>query len=69
MIVNPCDRDDAAGAMQRALTTGYAERRRRWEKLMDNVVSENVAAWRESFVDALKGGIRTAPARLANDAA
>jgi trehalose-6-phosphate synthase len=48
---------------------GYAERRRRWEKLMDNVVSENVAAWRESFVDALKGEIRTAPARLANDAA
>ncbi len=69
LIVNPYDRDEVAGAMQRALTMGYAERRRRWEKLMDNVVSENVAAWRESFVDALKGGIRTAPARLANDAA
>ena len=69
LIVNPYDRDEVAGAIQRALTMGYAERRRRWEKLMENVVSEDIAAWRESFVEALKGETRTTPARLANDAA
>jgi trehalose 6-phosphate synthase len=69
LIVNPYDRDEVANAIQRALTMGYAERRRRWEKLMDNVVTEDVAAWRESFVEALKGETRTTPARLANDAA
>jgi hypothetical protein len=36
---------------------------------MDSVVTEDIAAWRESFVDALKGEARTPPARLANDAA
>jgi trehalose 6-phosphate synthase len=69
LIVNPYDRDEVAGAIQRALTMSYAERRRRWEKLMDSVVTEDIAAWRESFVDALKGEARTPPARLANDAA
>lgn len=69
LIVNPYDRDEVANAIQRALTMGYAERRRRWEKLMDNVVTEDVAAWRESFVEALKGETRTTPARLASDAA
>ena len=68
LIVNPYDRDDVAGAIQRALTMGYAERRRRWEKLMEGVTSGDVVAWRESFVEALKGGPKTAP-RLANDAA
>jgi trehalose 6-phosphate synthase len=69
LIVNPYDRDEVSGAIQRALTMGYAERRRRWEKLMETVVTEDIAAWRTSFVDALKGELRTAPARLANDAA
>jgi len=69
LIVNPYDRDEVANAIQRALTMGYAERRRRWDKLMDGVRSEDVAAWRESFVEALKGGSGTTPARLADDAA
>lgn len=69
LIVNPYDRDEVSGAIQRALSMGYAERRRRWDKLMDGVVSEDIAAWRESFVGALRGGSGTTPARLANDAA
>jgi trehalose 6-phosphate synthase len=68
LIVNPYDRDDVAGAIQRALSMGFAERRRRWEKLMDGVVSEDIATWRETFVAALKGSPLT-PARLAADAA
>jgi trehalose 6-phosphate synthase len=30
-----------------------AERRRRWETLIDNVKAEDVIAWREAFVTAL----------------
>ncbi len=69
LIVNPYDRDEVSGAIQRALTMGYAERRRRWEKLMDTVVTEDIVAWREAFVDALGGEGRAAPARLTDDAA
>ncbi len=68
LIVNPYDRDEVSGAIQRALSMGYAERRRRWDKLMDGVLTDDISAWRESFVEALKGGPKTAP-RLANDAA
>jgi len=69
LIVNPYDRDEVAGAIHRALSMGYAERRRRWEKLMEGVMSDDISAWRESFVETLKGGSGTTPARLANDAA
>lgn len=69
LIVNPCDRHEVSGAIHRALSMGFAERRRRWEKLMEGVTSEDVAALRESFVEALRDGPKTAPTRLANDAA
>jgi trehalose 6-phosphate synthase len=68
LIVNPYDRDDVANAIQRALSMGFAERRRRWDKLMEGVSSEDIGAWRQNFVEALKAPKMQA-ARLANDAA
>ena len=69
LIVNPYDRDEVSGAIQRALSMGYAERRRRWEKLMDGVRTDDIAAWRESFVDSLREEPKAQGPRLANDAA
>ena len=30
------------------------ERRERWRQLFENVTTENVSAWRDNFVDALR---------------
>jgi trehalose 6-phosphate synthase len=55
LIVNPFSREDVSDAIKRALTMPLAERRRRWQALMDNVTTEDVIAWRESFVNELRG--------------
>jgi len=54
LIVNPFSTEDVADALRRALTMDKAERVRRWKALMEGVVSDDVVAWRERFVDALK---------------
>jgi trehalose 6-phosphate synthase len=53
LIVNPYSREDMSDAIKRALAMPLAERRRRWETLIDNVKAEDVIAWREAFVTAL----------------
>jgi trehalose 6-phosphate synthase len=40
--------------MRRALAMPLEERRRRWRALMDGVERDDVMAWRDSFVAALK---------------
>lgn len=54
LVVNPFSLDDMADAIQRGLDMPLAERRRRWEILMDGVGRRDVAAWRDDFVLALK---------------
>jgi trehalose 6-phosphate synthase len=54
LIVNPFDEDSMVEAMHRALNMPLAERKDRWQVLMDNVSRENVGAWRDSFLQALK---------------
>jgi hypothetical protein len=49
-----------ADAIGIALAMPLAERSRRWEALMAGVVRDDVAAWRENFVTALRG-TRQAP--------
>jgi len=68
LIVNPYDREGMAEAIQQALSMPLAERRRRWETLMQGIETSDTAAWRESFIAALKGEVRQRP-RLADDAA
>ncbi|MCF8505557.1 MAG: alpha,alpha-trehalose-phosphate synthase (UDP-forming) [Caulobacter sp.] len=68
LIVNPYDREGMAEAIQQALAMPLEERRRRWEALMRGVTADDTAAWRESFIAALKPETGRRP-RLADDAA
>jgi trehalose 6-phosphate synthase len=54
LIVNPFSREEVADAIRRGLSMPLAERRRRWESLVHGVRSDDVAAWRDKFVGALK---------------
>jgi trehalose 6-phosphate synthase len=54
LIVNPYSREDVADAIKRGLTMSQTERIQRWEALMDGVETEDVSAWRDAFVEALK---------------
>jgi trehalose 6-phosphate synthase len=53
VIVNPLSQEDVADAIRRGLAMPLAERRRRWEALMDVVSKGSVTAWRDAFVGAL----------------
>ena len=54
LIVNPHDMDDVVDAMQKGLHMPQEERKERFEQLSQNVASENVANWRDDFVQALR---------------
>ncbi len=54
LIVNPFSREDVSEAIKRGLTMPLAERKTRWETLMHGVMSDDVAAWRDSYVHALE---------------
>jgi len=54
LIVNPYSADEMADALAAAIAMPRAERIRRWEALMDEVVRHDVVAWRDSFVAALR---------------
>ncbi|HYE43963.1 MAG TPA: alpha,alpha-trehalose-phosphate synthase (UDP-forming) [Caulobacteraceae bacterium] len=56
LIVNPFDREEVAEAIRQALAMPLKERQERWRALMDGVQTQNVSAWRDAFVCALKGG-------------
>ncbi len=53
LIVNPFSQEDVADAIKRALAMPLQERRRRWRALMDGVETDDIMAWRDSFVAAL----------------
>jgi trehalose 6-phosphate synthase len=55
LIVNPFSREEVADALHRALSMGLGERVRRWEPLIEGVRRNDIAAWRDSFVTALRG--------------
>lgn len=54
LIVNPNSPEEISDALERALSMDLAERKRRWEALFDNVNREDVTAWRDDFVAALR---------------
>jgi trehalose 6-phosphate synthase len=54
LIVNPYSREDVADAIKRGLTMSRDERVERWEALRAGVETEDVSAWRDAFVEALK---------------
>ncbi len=54
LIVNPYDHQDMVDALQTALTMPLEERRERWSDLNRTVQEQNVLAWRDEFVSALR---------------
>jgi trehalose 6-phosphate synthase len=54
LIVNPYAPEEMSEAIHSALEMPLHERRRRWASLMDGVVRDDVRAWRDRFVAALK---------------
>lgn len=59
LIVNPFSREEMSEALARALAMPREERRKRWRRLMDGVLRDDVAAWRDRFVAALVGDLAT----------
>ena len=54
LIINPNSPEEISDALERALSMELPERRRRWQALFDNVSREDVTAWRDDFVTALR---------------
>jgi trehalose 6-phosphate synthase len=63
LLVNPNSPEEISEALKRALTMERPERIERWRALFDNVVREDVTAWRDAFVTALKASGPEAPGR------
>ena len=55
LIVNPFSREEMADALHRALSMELPERIRRWEALIEGVRRDDITAWRDGFVRALRG--------------
>lgn len=53
VIVNPFSQEGLAEALQAAIEMPLEERKRRWESMMQSVMREDVAHWRDDFVAAL----------------
>ncbi|SFR82203.1 alpha,alpha-trehalose-phosphate synthase (UDP-forming) [Sphingomonas jatrophae] len=53
VLVNPYSAEELSDAILLALRMPLDERQRRWRKMMDNVLSEDVGWWRQRFTDAL----------------
>ncbi|MBU1325065.1 MAG: trehalose-6-phosphate synthase [Alphaproteobacteria bacterium] len=54
LLVNPFSREELSDAIHRALTLPLAERRRKWEALMQVVRDTDVSVWRDDFVSTLR---------------
>jgi len=59
LIVNPFSREEMSEALATALAMPRAERIARWKRLMEGVMADDVSAWRDRFVDALRQESRT----------
>jgi trehalose 6-phosphate synthase len=72
ILVNPHSAEDISDAIREALAMDLAERRRRWEILMEEVTNRDVMWWMRRFVEALeqeKPEAETAPVTLIAEAA
>ena len=54
LIINPFSREEMADALHRALSMELPERIRRWEALIEGVRREDINAWRDGYVSALR---------------
>jgi trehalose 6-phosphate synthase len=54
LLVNPADTEEVADALERALKMPLAERRERWTAMMDVLRKNDITAWRNAFMQALR---------------
>ncbi|QDH70923.1 alpha,alpha-trehalose-phosphate synthase (UDP-forming) [Marilutibacter alkalisoli] len=54
LIVNPYDLDGVADAIAQAMDMPLAERRERWQGMMSHLQRHDIAAWRRSYLKALR---------------
>ena len=54
LLVNPADTEEVADALERALKMPLAERRERWSAMMDVLRRNDITAWRNAFLQALR---------------
>ena len=54
LLVNPADTEEVADALERALKMPLAERRERWTAMMDVLRRNDITAWRNTFMEALR---------------
>ncbi|MGH6986222.1 MAG: alpha,alpha-trehalose-phosphate synthase (UDP-forming) [Caulobacteraceae bacterium] len=54
VIVNPFSREETAEAIKKALAMERTERVARWKSLLSGVKRNDVTAWRDAFVEALR---------------
>ena len=59
LIVNPYDEASMVDALHRALLMPLAERRDRWQSLMDGLKRQDIGWWLDSFLSVLTGAVRT----------
>lgn len=63
LMVNPYDIDEMAHALKLALMMPHDERSARWTSLMGDITTNDVYAWRERFVAALRSSRPPSPLR------
>lgn len=61
LIVNPFSREETSEALGLALAMPRQERIARWTRLMEGVLRDDIAAWRDRFVSALEDDAAAAP--------
>ncbi|EIL92305.1 alpha,alpha-trehalose-phosphate synthase (UDP-forming) [Rhodanobacter spathiphylli] len=54
LLVNPADTEEVADALALALKMPLAERRRRWEAMMDVLRTNDITLWRRNFLGTLR---------------
>ena len=54
VLINPYSQEEIADAIKLGLEMSLAERQRRWQRLIEGVVDEDVVKWRTYFVTALE---------------
>jgi trehalose 6-phosphate synthase len=60
ILVNPHDTEEMANALHQAMKMGLEERRERQSALLRRVRTNDVVAWRRSFIDCLGDGAAAA---------
>jgi trehalose 6-phosphate synthase len=54
LLINPYSQEEIADAIKAGLAMPLAERKRRWDRMIEGVIADDVVKWRTDFVAALE---------------